>query len=226
MQPLLPVPRRAHDEFEVVVPGLPTEHLAGFAVARHERRRVARPTRSFLDREVNPGDAAYGVDHLAHAVTVAVAAVQHGRSATVLQVTERIQMRPGEIVHMDVVAHACAVRRRVVGAVDLHARPLPERGLAGDLDQLRRRGRGLSDARLGISAGDVEVAQDDVAQAACRPHVLEHALGHHLRCAIGIDRCEGRGLVDEDDLRFAVDRAGRREHHVAHAVTHRQLEQP
>jgi hypothetical protein len=75
-------------------------------------------------------------------------------------------------------------------------------------DQLRRRGGGLADARLRVGAGDVEVAQDDMAQAAGRPDVLEHALGHHFRCAVGIDGGERRRLLDGHQLWFTVDGAG------------------
>jgi hypothetical protein len=53
-------------------------------------------------------------------------------------------------------ADAGASRRRKVGAVDVHLRPLAERGLAGDLDQMRgARGR-LTGAQFRIGTGDID----------------------------------------------------------------------
>ena len=60
---------------------------------------------------------------------------------------------------MDVVAHAGAVRRRIVGAENMHEGALAERGLAGDLDQMGGAGRRLAGAALRIGAGDIKIAQ-------------------------------------------------------------------
>jgi hypothetical protein len=73
-------------------------------------------------------------------------------------------MRPRQIADVDVVADAGAVRRRIVGAEHVDAFAPAERGLDRDLDQMRRARRRLAGAQLRIGAGDVEVAQDDMAE--------------------------------------------------------------
>ena len=93
---------------------------------------------------------------------------------------------------MDVVAHAGAVGRRVVGAEDLHLGPLAERGLAGDLDQMGRARRRLAGAALRIGAGDIEIAQRGVAESMRGRGVAQHPLAHQLGQAIGRFRRERR----------------------------------
>ena len=74
-------------------------------------------------------------------------------------------MRARQIADVDVIADAGAVRRRIVGAEHVDLGAPAERGLDRDLDEMRRaRGR-LPGAQLRIGAGDVEIAQDDVARA-------------------------------------------------------------
>ena len=63
-----------------------------------------------------------------------------------VELLQRQQVRLGQVVDVDVVADAGAVRRRVVGAEDLDVRPLPERHLEDERDQVRLRVVVLADA--------------------------------------------------------------------------------
>jgi hypothetical protein len=65
-------------------------------------------------------------------------------------------MRSDEIGDVDVVADTGAVRRRVIGAVELQMGPAAERGLCGDFDEMRGFGARLAGAALRIYAGDIE----------------------------------------------------------------------
>ena len=73
-------------------------------------------------------------------------------------------MRVGQIVDVDVVADACAVGSRVVVAEHLHGRPLAERCLHHQRDEVQRLAPVLADATVGAGAGGVEVAQADGTQ--------------------------------------------------------------
>ena len=126
-------------------------------------------------------------------------------------------MRAREIVDVDVVADAGAVRRPIVGAEDRQARALPDRVLARDLDQQRRVRRGLADAAARIAAGDVEVAQDHVAHRGGGAQVAQHHLAHQFRAAVGIDRHGCGVLVGNAGFGHAVHRRGRREHEMRDA---------
>jgi hypothetical protein len=116
-------------------------------------------------------------------------------------VVEGGQVGAGEVVDVDVVAHAGAVGGRVVGAVDAHAGAQAQRGLAGDLHEVRVvRGR-LADPRVGVGAGDVEVAQDREPEAGGRGDVPQDALRHHLGGPVGVDGGQRRRLRDHVDAR-------------------------
>ena len=60
--------------------------------------------------------------HFANAVAATVAAVQCRGFAAAAQVGERLQMRVGQVLDVDVVTDAGAVRGWVVGAEDRHVR--------------------------------------------------------------------------------------------------------
>ena len=111
-----------------------------------------------------PDDALHGVDHLQHREALRVAAVEHFGIAAVAQVAQRRHVGAHEVGDVDVVADAGAVRRWIVGAEHLHVRPLAERRLAGDLDEVRRMRRRLAGAALRVGARDVEIAQRHVAE--------------------------------------------------------------
>ncbi len=156
---------------------------------------------------------------------MAVAAVQRGRGAAAAQVVQRLQVRGGHILDVDVVAHAGAVGRGIVRAEHAQLRASPERDLAGDLEQQGGVLRALADARLRIAAGDVEVAQHHVAQRADRVEVAQHPLAHQLGASVGIDRLRRRILAHAAVAGNAVHRGGGREHEVAHAGLDAAFEQ-
>src|SRR3546814_4701323 len=79
------------------------------------------------------GAALDRAQHLAHRIAVAVAAVQAAALAALLKVLEGGKVRRRQVRHMDVVAHAGAVRRVVVVAVDGDGIADPGDHLAGDL---------------------------------------------------------------------------------------------
>ena len=68
-------------------------------------------------------------------------------------------MGGGEVADMDIVAHAGAVGRVVIGAVDGDMAALADRRLDRDLDQMGGAGGRLARAALRIGAGDVEIAK-------------------------------------------------------------------
>src|SRR3546814_1019882 len=84
---------------------------------------------------------------------------------------------------MDVVAHAGAVRRVVVVAIDGDGIADPGDHLAGDLHEMGGGRAELAAASLRIGAGDVEIAQRDVVQAARRGEIAQHPLDHQLGAA-------------------------------------------
>ena len=86
--------------------------------------------------EVVLRDPLHRPDHLEHREAVAVAAIQHLALAAGAEIAQRGEMGADEVGHMDIVADARAVRRRIVRAEDLEIRPLAQRRLARDLDEM------------------------------------------------------------------------------------------
>jgi len=80
-----------------------------------------------------------------------------------------IGMRARQIADMNVVANARAVRCRIIVAENIELAAQAERHFDRDLDQMRRHRARLSGAAQRIGAGDVEVAQDHVAEPVRRP---------------------------------------------------------
>ena len=100
-----------------------------------------------------------------------------------------------------------------------------KRGLDRALDEMGGVRRRLAEPSLRIGAGDVEIAQHDMAQVVGAPGVGEHPFDHQLRAPIGRHRIEGGAFGDRLGGRLAVDRGGRRENEIADAFFHRAFDQ-
>src|SRR5262249_23739734 len=180
----LPCQRVTHDGLQVVEIRLPFEQRTGTVGSRHDLCRVPGPPADERNLEVDARDALYGLDHLEHGETAAVAAIERGGDATAPQIRQRIAMRAHEIGHVNVISDASAVRCRVVGAEDIYFWPQTERSFDRDLDEVGGAFGRLAGAAERVGAGDVEVTQDHVAQPVGAAGVAQHDLGHQLRRAI------------------------------------------
>jgi hypothetical protein len=102
---------------------------------------------------------------------------------------------------------------------------LADRRLDRDLDQVGGAGGGLAGAALRVGPGDVEVTQRAMVERMGGGDVGQHALGHQLGPAIGIDRLRARILPDRHLLGDAVGRRRRGEDEVPDPALHRALDQ-
>ena len=137
-------------------------------------------------------------------------------------------MAAGQVDHMDVVAHARAVRRVVVVAEHAHALKLAHGNLRHVGQQVVRDAlRVLADKAALVRADGVEVAQQhDVPLVVADVQVGEHLLKHALRPAVGVRAVVLRAILgDRDELWLAVHRGAAGEHQVLHAVVARHVAQ-
>src|SRR6185312_8691161 len=109
-----------------------------------------------------------------------VPAIEGDGGTTATKVLQGVEMRARQIGHMDVVAHAGAIRRVVVGAENGKAGAFAERRLAGDLDQQGGLLRGLAYAALRVATRDIEVPKRDIARTSGRSQVAQHPLAHQF----------------------------------------------
>src|ERR1700730_9618755 len=132
----LPFQSVSDDRRQLVVLRLPAEHGARAIGAGHELRRIAGAAIGELDFEIDAGHALDSIDDLEHRESLLVTAIQGHRWPSRAQIGEGVQMRPHQVGDVDVIANTGSVRRRIVGAEDLHGRPPPKCGLDRNLDEM------------------------------------------------------------------------------------------
>src|SRR4029077_6719210 len=155
---VFPCERLADDDIKVSVGRGPAKRAANFLRPGHDLGRIAEAAGAEADVERPARGAADALDDLQHGKAAPVAAVEGVAGAAGREVGEGGAVRARQIAHLDIVANTGAVGRRVVGAKDVEVAALAERGLAGDLDEVRCARRRLSRAPQRVGAGHIEVA--------------------------------------------------------------------
>ena len=171
---------------------------------------IARPPRRQRPRHLPSGHALDGGDDLAHRLRRAGAEVVGApTSRSARERFERAHVRVGQIGHVDVVAQARAVRRRVVVAEHLQALAAG-RGVDRARDDVNLRRVILAELAVGIGAGGVEIAKRDRADAVRALEVRKRALDRRAWTRRSVDRPLRMRLGDRRLRRLAVRRARRR----------------
>src|SRR5262249_25566762 len=142
----------------------------------HERGWISGTPRRDLYRKVASACSPHGVDNLEYRSAAPVTAVECRAGAAATQIGKRRRMSLNQVADMNVVADAGAVGGRIVSAEHLQLRTLADGCLAGDLYQVRRSCSRLTGAHPGIRPRDIEVAQNNEAQAICLCRVAQHDL--------------------------------------------------
>ena len=157
----MPLPGVADDIRELTALRIPAQFTTGLLGGRHEHRRVPGSPGTEVDFDVATGDRRARAHDLQVRVAATVAEVEHATRAARRERLEREAMSVREIEHVDVVAHAGAVRSRIVVTEHLetglpvghrHQDPRDEMGLGVVC---------LPHRAIGPGAGDVEVAEAD-----------------------------------------------------------------
>ena len=104
---------------------------------------------------------------------------------------ERAHVRIGQVAHVNVVAQAGAVGRRIVVAEHLQ-RPPAGRRFDRARNQVDLGLVVLADRAVGMRARGIEVAQRDPAQAVRALDMRQRALDRQLGLAVGVDRARSR----------------------------------
>ena len=161
------------------------------------------------------------MDHIQHAVALASAQIADEQAAVRFQLLDGAHMAAGQIHHVDVVAHAGAVRGGIVVAKDMHLFQLAH-GHLGDIghEVIGDAVGVLADEAGLVRTNGVEVAQQGHVQAGvCLAHILQDALGEHLGRAVGVGGgTGGEVLGDGHTGGVAIDGCGRAEHEVVAVV--------
>jgi len=125
-------------------------------VVGDEPGRIAGPSFPGPGLEGDAGDLPHGVDHFEDAEASAVAAIQGEGGAAGPEVVQGGEVGRGQVLHVDVVADAGAVRGGVVRAIDVQAGAPAQGRLAGQLDEEGGLGRGRAEAAAGIREANLK----------------------------------------------------------------------
>ena len=128
-----------------------------------------------------------------------------------------------KIENVNVIADARAVRRFVIGAVNLDVRFLAERDFQDIRNEMRL--EAVIFAKFCRGAGSVEITQRDETQPVNLVVPAQDFFEDQFRFAVWIDRPLRRGLVDRHALGRAESRAGGRKDEVLHAGFDHGVEQ-
>src|SRR5215467_6147805 len=201
-----PFPGAAHNAFQVRKPGLPAQFLFDFLRARHQHRGIAGAAWRLLGGNRLSGYPTHRLDDLTHAETLPVTEVVD-ETVFFLERFQDEKVGSGEVAHVNVVADAGAVRRRIVGSENGELRPLAEGYLERQRNQVRFRMVIL--ALIVGRASHVEIAQRGVAQTVNAMEPFQHLLYQQFGFAVGVGRLERSRFLNGRFFRGAVKR-GRR----------------
>src|ERR1700761_543706 len=150
------------NEVDFVVPRNPAEPVLEFVGVRYDSGKIAGAARQFHCRYGVAGRPFDRGNDFPHGKAVSIAAIEDIGFASTAQMPQSKRMSGNKIAHMDVIAHARAIRCRIIRAVDSQIGMSAQRDLAGALDQMRGVERRLPRAAVRIGAGHVEVAENDI----------------------------------------------------------------
>src|SRR5215207_5534164 len=103
-----------NDRIEIIKVRRPAELRADGIRRCHNRAYVAGPPLMRARIDGAPADAFDGVDHLPYRIAAPIAAIEHEAATARAQMVKRLEMCSRQISNVDVVAHACAIRRVVI----------------------------------------------------------------------------------------------------------------
>jgi len=142
-------------------------------------------------------------------------------TAAIFKILQRAHVRIGQIVHMNVVANAGAIRRRVVGAVDPQLWSV--RGGSGkrQWNQMSFRIVELANFAAFVGPGGVEITETHRAQSVSAAVSLQRVFKKKFRCAVGIHRFARGPLGNRTLFGDAVHSAAGGKHEAANAGVQR-----
>jgi len=130
-----------------------------------------------------------------------------------------------EIVHVNVVTDAGAVGCGVIGAVNEQFGEFSPGCFQSPGNEVGGFLVGLANAALWIRAGNVEIAQGDVAEVIGLGHIPKDSFHHNLGGSVGVDGIEGGPFIHGHLFRDTVNGGGRGVNEVLDTVLHHGFQQ-
>ena len=127
-----------NDDSQILKLWFPTKLALNLLRTRNQHRRIARTTRRRAGFDFPAGYFPRGLNHFAHAITIAATA-EIVDSAALVESAEREYVRVRQIDNVDVITHAGTVAGWIVIAKNLHVFAYAGGGLEYERNQMRFR---------------------------------------------------------------------------------------
>jgi len=202
---------RQHDAVERIIPRRPAELTADLGGVGIQRGRIAFAARGDLMRDGTTEHAPDAGDDLPDGIRRARAEVIEQGLSRPFQLREHVEMGPGEVVDMDVIAQTGAVGRGIISPEDLQRRPPAQGGRDGERDQMRLGRMVFADGAVGGRSGGIEITEGREAQPMTGGELGQTPFDRQLRRAIGVDGLLRKVFRHGHPFRDAVGRARARE---------------
>lgn len=166
----------------------PANRAAGEGIVSDQSRRVAFTARSVFNFEASTRYSSNGLEHFLHRGSISRSKVQDMTRAVFQEMLDRARVRVGKVKHMHEIANAGAVARVIVRSKNLKMRPTAERGIHCDRYGMRFRRMPFANPAFRISAGGVEIAQNEGAESLMAVEVSQYLFEDKLALTVGIER--------------------------------------
>ena len=144
--PLHPIPCRRH-HLAQTARRLPLQQRLRLRRIRHQRRRISRAPRHHLVRHALAGHFLDRGNHFLHGSSGARSNVDRKAFLPCRQIIQRLHVRARQIVHVDVVAHAGSIGRRIIRPKHLQLRTKPSGRAQRQRNQVGLRVRAIRRSR-------------------------------------------------------------------------------
>src|SRR5437588_1499776 len=201
-----PGPRRPDYFAEVLKLRPPVQFVFDLVARSDQRRRITDSPRADSNRDIYSGHFCGRFNDLSNGITFA-AATQVVHSASLLEHSQRENVRARQIYNVNVISHTRAITSRIVVSVDFYLPNSSQRPLQHQRYQMCFWMMAFTQATA--RACRVEVPQRDISQSICELKPAKSFLECELRFTVRICRTSRVIFFYGLFLRFAEDRGGR-----------------
>src|SRR5438552_5610565 len=212
---LLPGPCRLDDFFERGMRGFPAEDALEFFLAGDKHSGITGTAWTQFARDFAAGNALRHINDFQDGEAAAIADVE-GFAGNAIDLLEGADVGISDIEHMDVIADAGSIGRRVIGAKDIDMRKATGGGIENTGNEMRFHAM-IFAVRSG-SSGSVEIAEAHILESGVKLVIGQNLFENELGFSVRVDGRLRMVFRNGNDFGFAVRGGSGRENEFFHAV--------
>ena len=171
-----PLPCGFHNGPGILAPGFPAEDFLGFCRIGDQAGWISFPAGAVADGNLLPGDFFSGFQDFPDGKPQAGTQVEALRGASLHQVVHGFQVGVRQVVHVDVVPDAGAVRSIIIRPENFNVFLLPGQRQQNVGNEVGFRFMALAQLSIRVCACGVEVAQADRLQPVCTVKIFKYLI--------------------------------------------------